>query len=79
MPKGNTNTHACRKLDILTILEREHALSAVELAKRLKMHVRSIRRYLIELRSQKHIYRRYQLFGDGARKPTFYYSLRRYK
>jgi len=77
MPKGITNTHACRKLDITTILKKEHALSAPEIAARMKMHVRSIHRYLRELRAEKQIYRRYQLRGQDARRPTFYYSIRR--
>ena len=77
MPKGNTNTHECRKREIMTILVKEHALSAVELAHKMKMHVRSMHRYLRELRAEKQIYRRYQLRGQDARRPTFYYSVRR--
>ena len=76
MPKANTNTARCRKLEILGILKNEHALSAVELAKKMKMDVSSIRRYLVELREDRKIYRRYQLRGD-AKRPTFYYCLRR--
>jgi predicted ArsR family transcriptional regulator len=79
MPKGNTNTKACRKLDILTILKREHALSAVEISSRMKMTVRSIRRFLLELRIERKIYRRYQMRDAEAKRPTFYYSLRRDK
>jgi predicted ArsR family transcriptional regulator len=77
MPKGNTNTKTCRKLEILTILKREHALSATELSSRTKMTVRSIHRFLVELRTEKKIYRRYQLRDAEAKRPTFYYSLRR--
>jgi predicted ArsR family transcriptional regulator len=77
MPKGNTNTHACRKIEIIGMLAKQHAMSAPQIAKKLKLHVRSIHRYLRELRTEKHIFRRYQLFGEGARRPTFYYSLRR--
>lgn len=77
MPKGITNTKTCRKLDILAILKREHALSAVEIAAKMRMHVRSVRRYLVELRMEKKVFRRYQLLGADAKKPTFYYSLRR--
>jgi predicted ArsR family transcriptional regulator len=77
MPKGNTNTKTCRKLEILTILKREHALSATELSSRMKMTVRSIHRFLVELRTEKKIYRRYQLRDAEAKRPTFYYSLRR--
>lgn len=79
MPKANTNTSACRKTDIMTILKRAHALSAVELSTMMGMHVRSIRRYLVELRAEKKIHRRYQLRTDGAKRPTFYYSIRRNK
>ena len=77
MPKGNTNTHTCRKIEIVGILTKEYALSAPQIAKKMRMHVRSIHRYLRELRAEKQIFRRYQLFGDGARRPTFFYSLRR--
>ena len=77
MPKGITNTATCRKLDILGILKKEHAMSAPELAKKMRMHVRSIHRYLRELRAEKRIFRRYQLFVERAKRPTFYYSLRR--
>ena len=77
MPKGTTNTSTCRKIEILGILHREHALSAADLSKKLGMHVRSLRRYLKELRAEKKVFRRYQLRGEGARRPTFYYSLRR--
>jgi len=79
MPKGNTNTKVCRKVEILGMLKQEHALSAVEMANKLGMHVRSIRRFLVELRKEKKVFRRYHLFGDGARRPTFYYSIRREK
>lgn len=75
MPKANTNTKECRKKDILAILYREHALSAAEVAAKLKMHVRSVQRFLVELRAEKRIYRRYKLLS--TKKMTFYYSIRR--
>ncbi len=76
MPKANTNTARCRKLEIIGILRKQHALSAVQLAKIMRMDVSSIRRYLVALREEKKIFRRYQLRGD-AKRPTFYYCLRR--
>ena len=76
MPKANTNTARCRKLEIIGILRKQHALSAVQLAKIMRMDVSSIRRYLVALRGEKKIFRRYQLRGD-AKRPTFYYCLRR--
>ncbi len=77
MPKGIVNKSNCRKRDILLILHKEYALSAPQLAKKLRMHVRSIHRYLRELRAEKQIFRRYEQFEEDARRPTFYYSLRR--
>lgn len=76
MPKGNTNTARCRRLEIISILKTQHALSAIQLAKKMRMDVSSVRRYLVALREEKKIYRRYQLRGD-AKRPTFYYCLRR--
>lgn len=75
MPKANTNTKECRKKEILAILYREHALSALEIAAKLKMHVRSVQRFLVELRAEKKIFRRYHLLS--TKKVTFYYSIRR--
>ncbi len=75
MPKANTNTKECRKKDIVAILWKEHALSAAEIATKLKMHVRSVQRFLIELRAEKKVYRRYKLLS--TKKTTFYYSVRR--
>lgn len=77
MPKANTNTKECRKKDIVAILWREHALSAAEIAAKLKMHVRSVQRFLVELRTEKKVYRRYKLLS--TKKMTFYYSVRREK
>lgn len=77
MPKGIVNTYECRKIEILGILMKEHALSAPEIAKRMRLTERSVNRYLRVLRAEKRVYRRFQLFIDGARRPTFFYSFRR--
>jgi predicted ArsR family transcriptional regulator len=77
MPKANTNTARCRKLDIVWLLGRQHAMSAVQIAKKMRMDVSSVRRYLMELREEKKVFRRYQLRGEDAKRPTFYYCLRR--
>ena len=79
MPKGIVNTHECRRIEILGILTKEYALSAPQIAKKMRLHVRSIHRYLRELRAEKRVFRRYQQFEEDARRPTFYYSLRRDK
>lgn len=77
MPKGNTNTRTCRKLEILGLLQKTYALAAPDIAKRIKMHPRSVYRYLRELRAERKVFRRFELFSEGARRPTFYYSIRR--
>lgn len=71
------NKKSGRKLDVLEMLRREYALSSFDIAKRLKMHVRSTQRYLKELLAEGKIYKRYRLPDSSGKQLIFYYSLRR--
>lgn len=73
----NTNRKAGRKLDVLAILKRDHALSLMELAERMGLHHRSIRRYVTELLQEKKIFRNYKATPDGGGRPYYHYSYRR--
>jgi len=73
----NTNRKTGRKLDVLAILKRDHALSLVELAERMGLHHRSIRRYVTELLQEKQIFRNYRVTPNGGGRPNYYYSYRR--
>jgi|VirMetMinimDraft_7_1064189.scaffolds.fasta_scaffold156580_3 predicted ArsR family transcriptional regulator len=78
MPKArSTNRKSGRKLDVVTILKMEYALSLLELAERMQMHHRSVRRYLMELLQEKKIFRRYRAKPDGGGRPYYQYSYRR--
>lgn len=79
MPKGNTNTLRCRKLDMIDVLRRAYALSVTQLAKQMRMSPRSIQRYLRELENDRRVFRHYTWPKAGAKKPIYYYSLSRRK
>ena len=73
----NTNRKTGRKLDVLAILKRDHALSLMELAERMGLHHRSIRRYVTELLQEKKIFRNYKPTPNGGGRPYYHYSYRR--
>lgn len=73
----NPNRKAGRKLDVLAILKRDHALSLMELSARMGLHHRSIRRYVTELLQEKKIFRNYKATPDGGGRPYYHYSYRR--
>jgi len=73
----NTNRKTGRKLDVLAILKRDHALSLMELAERMGLHHRSIRRYVTELLQEKKIFRNYKATPNGGGRPYYHYSYRR--
>jgi predicted ArsR family transcriptional regulator len=78
MPKArSTNRKSGRKLDVVAILKAEYSLSLNELAERMQMHHRSVRRYVLELLQEKKIYRRYKAKPDGTGRPFYHYSYRR--
>jgi predicted ArsR family transcriptional regulator len=61
----------------VAILKTEYALSLLELAERMQMHHRSVRRYLTELLQEKKIFKRYRDKPDGGGRPYYQYSYRR--
>jgi len=71
------NKKSGRKLDVLEMLRKEYALSAFDIAKRLKLHVRSAQRYIKELLAEGNIYKRYRIPDSSGKQLIFYYSLRR--
>lgn len=80
MPRAKSvNTLRCRKLDMIDVLRRSYALSLLELARRMKMSPRSIRRYLHELEKDRRVFKHYTWPKAGAKKPIYYYSLSRRK
>lgn len=79
MPKANTNTLPCRKLEMIDILRQAYALSVPQLARRMKMSTRSVQRYLRELENDRRVFKHYTWPKAGAKKPIYYYSLSRRK
>lgn len=79
MPKANTNTLPCRKLEMVDILRQAYALSVPQLARRMKMSTRSVQRYLRELENDRRVFKHYTWPKAGVKKPIYYYSLSRRK
>jgi len=73
----NTGRKAVRKLDVLAILKRDHALSLLELSERMGVHHRSVRRYVMELLQEKKVFRNYKAKPSGGGRPYYHYSYRR--
>lgn len=71
------NKKSGRKLDVLEMLRKEYAMSAFDVAKRLKVHPQNARIYLRELLVEGKIYKRYRLPDSSGKQLIFYYSLRR--
>ncbi len=67
--------HTSRQLQVFRCLERNYALSVKQLARRLKLSVRSIRRYLPILLEHNIIYVRYTHALRNSKKPTNFYSI----
>ena len=78
MGKSNrVNTMECRKLDMLHLLSGRHTLTVKDFVRKMGVSERSVHRYLAELRAEKKVYKRYTLPKSGAKKPIYYYCIRR--
>lgn len=71
------NRHEGRKLDVLALFKGRYTLSLVEIAKHLKVHPRSAKRYVTDLLQEKKLYKRYGAVPAGGGRPNYHYSLKK--
>ena len=68
--------HQARQVQLVRLLKGQWGLSAKQIARRMKVSVASVRRYLPILLFNKIVVINYKQNEVGARRPTHYYALK---
>lgn len=66
-----------RQVQLVRILDSTFALSVKQIAKRMKLHERTVYRYLSPLVTHGIVYVRFKANERGSKKPVHFYSTKR--